>query len=101
MNVPRAQYTMSLLKDGRVLATGGYYFGDHRKLTDFHNLNSAELYDPKTGTWEMTSQMKYIRSTHTASVLKSGAVLVTGGSSDSIRNDVLRATELYEPSKDN
>jgi hypothetical protein len=52
----------------------------------------AELYDPSTGIWTTTGNMSNERSYHTASVLTSGKVLVTGG-----KNDVFRA-ELYDPS---
>ncbi|CAF1136653.1 unnamed protein product [Adineta steineri] len=71
MNVARKHHTASTLANGYVLVTGG--------LSDSATLNSAELYNPSTGTWTMTGNMSVPRACHTASTLKNGDVLVTGG----------------------
>ncbi|CAF4038685.1 unnamed protein product [Rotaria sp. Silwood1] len=57
-------------------------------------LNSAELYDPSTGTWTNTGSMSTAREYHTASVLTNGKVLVAGGLSSSYWN----SAESYDPS---
>jgi hypothetical protein len=54
-------------------------------------LNSAVLYDPSIGIWTTTGFMKYSRYMHTASVLRNGDILVTGGLSQT----VLNSAELY------
>lgn len=101
MSIPRSNYRMSVLQNGKVLVTGGYYFGDDKNLNEYYCVNSAEIYDPQTEVWTTTNQMSYKRSKHTSSVLKNGMVLVTGGSETFEGNDVGSATELYDPSTEN
>jgi WD40 repeat protein len=48
------------------------------------------LYDPSTGTWNITGSLNQARSFHTAMLLPDGKVLVVGRSS--------ATTELYDPS---
>src|SRR4029453_1631752 len=45
MNTPRVNHTATLLLNGKVLVAGGYNAGTI--------LNSAELYDPASGTWSV------------------------------------------------
>jgi len=42
-------------------------------------LSSAEIFDPRTGIWVDTASMASGRSTHRATLLTNGSVLVTGG----------------------
>ncbi len=44
------------------------------------NINSTELYDPTTGNWTNAGNMLVELQHHTASVLKNGNVLISGGS---------------------
>ena len=85
-----ADHTATLLRNGRVLITGGrnsiYY-------------SRAELYDPAGGAFGDTGKMAYERWDHTATVLPSGKVLVTGGwgiGSGRIYN-FLSSAETYDP----
>jgi N-acetylneuraminic acid mutarotase len=64
-----------------VLVVGGW--NDNR-------LNSAELYDPASGTWSGTGSLNIARNDHTATLLPNGKVLVAGGSG-------LNSAELYDP----
>ena len=43
------------------------------------NLDSAEIYDPKTDTWIQARRMIDNRGLHDAILLDDGKVLVTGG----------------------
>jgi hypothetical protein len=66
-----------LMPDGRVLFVGGDGTGDRGDPA----ATSAELYDPTTGTWTATGNLRTPRRTgHTATLLDDGRVLVTGGS---------------------
>ena len=76
-----------MLPNGKVLVAGG--FG-----ADGHNLSSAELYDPATGTWTTTGSLAAGRAEQTATLLPNGKVLVAGGALNG--NELARA-ELYDP----
>jgi N-acetylneuraminic acid mutarotase len=79
LNVPRYGSTSTLLPNGKVLVAGGD--------SGSTELASAELYDPATGLWSLTSSMTATRIEHTATLLPTGKVLVAGGGS----------SELYDP----
>jgi hypothetical protein len=78
MAVGRRQHTLTLLPDGRVLATGG------SSATGFDNPvgadYAAELWDPATEKWtEMAAETHYRGYHSTALLLPDGRVLVGGG----------------------
>ncbi len=87
---PRTSHTSTLLTDGRVLVAGGWN-GDMVS----GSLNSAELYDPTTGTWGNTGLMVEQRGGHTATLLQNGKVLVAGGGDGKGTSSAL--AELYNP----
>ncbi len=98
----RVFHRATLLLDGKVLVTGGaelYPF-------PFSSQATAELFDPATGSFTLTSSMASPRYSHTATLLPNGKVLVTGGfgasgtdgEGDPILPRVLGSAELYNPS---
>lgn len=84
----RYWYTASALLSGKVLVAGGYNAGD---------VTTAEVFDPAAnggvGAFAATGPMQATRHSHTASVLPSGKVLLTGGAVDS----ALTSAELFDP----
>lgn len=78
MSVARTRHTATRLPDGRVLAIGG-----HRQLGGggLTFSDTAEIYDPATGTWTATATtLSSPRTQHAAELLPDGtAVLVIGG----------------------
>ncbi|CAF5170195.1 unnamed protein product, partial [Rotaria magnacalcarata] len=83
MHYERYDHKASVLKNGKVLVTGG---GIDKELY------TAELYDPLTGTWTLTGNMNSARIWHSVSVLNDGRVLVAGGSNNTITHNT---AELY------
>jgi N-acetylneuraminic acid mutarotase len=92
LHVPRGGAAATLLRDGRVLVTGGVSDG-----IDGPVHASAELFDPRLGTWTYTPSMAQPRFRHVAVLLSDGTVLVAGGK-DVQTDDALFSTELYVPS---
>src|SRR5260370_18623465 len=88
MTNPRANHPATLLNDGWVWVTGafcrgGFIYGD----------NTAELYDPSTGTWRATGNMNVARVNTAATLLPNGQVLIAGGNTTSSGG---RSAELYD-----
>lgn len=80
---------LALLLDGRVLVAGGHALTRGRKWV---LIDSAELYDPKTETWQATGSLVEKRQgIWSLVVLKSGKVLLAG------EHDTLSGAELYDP----
>jgi N-acetylneuraminic acid mutarotase len=84
----RFGYTATLLPNGQVLVAGG-----NDSVSGFHELSSAELYDPATETWRATGSLAQARQSHTATLLRNGQVLVVGG----YNGTSLSSAELYDP----
>jgi hypothetical protein len=76
--------TLTLLADGRVLASGGFEPGADDTAVAF-----AEVYDPILATWTATGSLNEARMGHTGTLLSDGRVLVTGADA---------SAELYDPS---
>ena len=91
MTAPRAGQTITMLRDGRVLLTGGVQSAGYRS-----QLASAEIYDPGTGSFSATGSMATPREGHTATMLRDGRVLIVGGSDNGVHT--LDSAEIYDPS---
>src|SRR5208283_4763862 len=79
--------TATLLNNGMVLFAGGISSPD-----------TAELYNPATGTFTPTGNMQTPRLYHTATLLSNGMVLMAGGenSNGNYLSPIANA-ELYNP----
>lgn len=90
INVPTAGGTTAVaaLNDGRVLIAGGYQgTGGSSDGT-----SRAELYNPATGAWTLTSPMGTARRGAVAATLHDGRVLVVGG-----EGEFSHSPEIYNP----
>jgi hypothetical protein len=74
LTAARNSHTATKLPSGLVLVAGGF------DSTNGGDLNSCEIFDPAiNGSWSTTGSLNTPRSFHTATLLDSGLVLVTGG----------------------
>ncbi len=55
--------------------------------------SSSELYDPAAGTGITTDSLRFARSSHTATLLPDGKVLIAGGNGT---DELLGSAELYD-----
>jgi len=104
---PRQQHTATLLADGRVLiaggltgpsptTAGGIILAAYRTAeTDAGFLASAEIYDPRTGTFSKTDSMSAPHRGHTATLLQDGRVLVVGNGGEA--STAGKVADVYDP----
>jgi hypothetical protein len=89
MQVARAMHTATALEHGReVLIIGGLNLEGGVEA-------STELYDTRTGLFTPAGLMGSPRYGHTATLLKDGTVLVTGGLDEN--GTLLNSAEIYNP----
>jgi WD40 repeat protein len=88
LSTARAGHTVTLLRNGTVLVTGGYDGTDR--------LATCDLYNPTTGIWTPAASLSIVRTRHTATLLPNGKVLAASGS---IADGGIRTLtcELYDP----
>jgi Putative Ig domain len=84
----RQRHTATALIDGTVLFAGGSEFDANVDI-----LAAAEIFNPTTGTFTGTGGLLTPRIVHTATLLKDGTVLVTGGLNAA---GTLATAELYQ-----
>jgi Galactose oxidase, central domain len=80
----RFDHTATLLSDGSVRVAGGFKFmlapcGDNCEREVPISIGSTEIFDPASKTFSQAAEMEIDRANHTATLLGSGQVLVTGG----------------------
>jgi hypothetical protein len=101
MTSRRVWHTLTSLPNGIVLAAGGETDSCGSNFCSFAgSVASAELYDPSAGIFIPTGDMAGRRSTHTATLLTDGRVLIAGGvfyGGIGIFGGSLASAELYNP----
>ncbi|AKJ00604.1 galactose oxidase-like protein [Archangium gephyra] len=90
MPVTRAGHTATRLFSGYVMVAGGFDPGTRGNPV----LSSVDVYDPYNDRWFSVPPMNRPRRDHTAVLLYSGALLVTGGTNGTTLET---STEVYDP----
>ncbi|HEY5487283.1 MAG TPA: kelch repeat-containing protein [Candidatus Limnocylindrales bacterium] len=91
MTIARDGPTATRLEDGQVLIAGG---SDVSVAGGAKPVASAELYNPKTGSFTATGSMGTARYGATATLLADGRVLMVGGEDG---NGIRASAEVYDP----
>jgi len=86
MATAREEHTATLLNDGKVLIVGGE--SPAAGSSGLQDTVTAEIYDPSTGLFSATGAMAEARSSHTATLLADGTVLIAGGGKDNSTAEV-------------
>ena len=100
LNTNRYGHTATLLENGKVLIVGGGGFPCSGNSCYSTVNGSVELYDPVAGTCSYTGDLNQRRSSHSATLLKDGRVLVAGGANwgyDIGQFSYQNSSELYDP----
>jgi len=92
LNVARFAPAGALLADGTVLVVGGTYLDSSTTRA----LASAELFDPDSGSWSRTGDLRAARGGAHAVTLADGRVLVVGGSGEA-DGAPLGSAEVLDP----
>jgi len=91
MIASRMRHAGTLLPDGKVLVVGGLDVPPAGAAQT--TLSSAELYDPASETFTSTGSLMVAREGLTATLLRTGSVLVAGGAD--VGSDTFASAELY------
>lgn len=86
----REQHAAVVLGNGFVLVSGG-----RRGGASIDGSDSAEVFDPRTRTWTMTSMLNVPRVDHASVPLKGVAALIVGGTTGPVLNEVSTSTEIW------
>jgi large repetitive protein len=85
-------YSVTPLADGRVLIVGTAQGSDGGS-----GRVAAELFDPRSGTFNGTGPMSGARTDHTATLLADGHVLLAGGVDEGGAGEVTASAEIFDP----
>jgi large repetitive protein len=91
MAVARFSHTATLMNNGNVLIAGGGSGSSGNGTV----VSSAEIYNPASLSFATTGTLKTARFQHTATPLKDGTVLITGGATTATSSAFTNSAEIY------
>lgn len=89
-----AAHTATVLQDNKILFTGGFNITPDPFAPFGVTVNAAAIYDPGTQTFTTTGNLTDDRMLHTATLLPSGQVLITGGLTTTVSWTIDVATSI-------
>lgn len=89
LNDRRGGHTLTVLRDGRALVTGG-----HNSTQGI--LSGAEVFDASSRGWKRVGAMGVARAKHTATLLPDGRLLIAGGYAGT--NEIIQTVKTVEKS---
>ena len=75
LSQPSDGHSLTLLPDGKVLAAGG----ENPVVRSSNYYSTTEIFDPSTNSWSPGPELSEPRSSHSATLLPDGRVLLVGG----------------------
>ena len=95
MHYARSYHTLTVLPDGKVLATGGQRGTDG--VDETTGVLPAEMWDPDTDTWKVMASSRRPRLYHSSAILLPDArvLLAGGGAFGTAKNE--NSGEIYSP----
>ena len=90
----KPQSSITLLKNDKLLITGGEIVSNNHNGLKVKNYSSAIIYDPKSNHISTLPNMHTPRGSHLSILLNDGRVLISGG-------DKLNSSEIFDPKINN
>lgn len=91
---PRRQHNVTLLPDGKVLATGGS--SSYGIDTESGKNLFAEIWDPATGRWTLLAPQQVYRGYHSAALLLPDGRVLSGGGNGHPDSEVFSPPYLFQ-----
>jgi hypothetical protein len=92
MSEPRESHVAVKLRDGRVLIAGG-----HRGRREAAVISrTSEIFDPATGRFQKSAQMRVRRHKHDGIALDDGRVFISGGADERDNEGVYSSVEIFD-----
>jgi hypothetical protein len=92
MAYQRSAHTATVLRDNKIFICGGIFTAEGIEV----NNRSTEIFDPNTGSFSKGPMMTTRRAGHTATLLNTNEVLITGGFDST---GFLNSAILYDPQR--
>jgi len=97
LNTARTLTAAAVMPDGHVIVAGGLFM-DRESGEQGRVLDTAEIWDPRSGAWSPTGRLSQARFRASAVTLADGRVLVVGGPDSREADPVpLASAEVFDP----